>query len=363
MNPLARDPMRRCIPVEQWPAGDRAAWQAAIRPGDPFEPGGLAANWRSRTRALVAQSYGQWLTCLQCHGTLDESQSPAERVTGAAVASYSQLLQRRCRSATVVMRIEGLIEALRVMEPEAEFAWLRRVLARLKHRGGDRRPKIDRMRPSADLYRLGLSLMAAADANPARRSIKTAALHRDGAIIALLAARPLRVSTFAALELGRHIVMRGDCYWLDLPGEITKTACPIEMPVPKELTPCLERYITDYRATLLGTKGIPHLWVTKDGTPMREHAIRARICKRTQLAFGRAITPHLFRDCAATSVAVEDPDHVRIAAILLGHRSLATTNKYYNQASGLEAGRRYQAQIRQRRGKPPIADLRPRHDQ
>ena len=28
--------------------------------------------------------------------------------------------------------------------------------------------------------------------------------------------------------------------------------------------------------------------------------------------FGHALNPHLFRDCAATSIAIEDPDHVRI---------------------------------------------------
>jgi integrase len=49
-----------------------------------------------------------------------------------------------------------------------------------------------------------------------------------------------------------------------------------------------------------------------------------------------------FRDCAATSIAIEDPKHVRIASQILGHRSTATTERYYNQARAIDAARRYQ---------------------
>ena len=362
MNPLARDPARRSMPIEEWPAEDRAAWEAAFRPGDPFEPGGLAAHWRPRTRALVAQSYGHWLTFLEHQGRLDENQSPAERTTAEAIAAYLQILEPRCRSATVVIRIDGLVEALRVMAPHADITWLRQGLARLKQRTGDRKPKIDRLRPSADLYRLGLKLMVEADEDQARTPIRSATRYRDGLMIALLAARPLRASTFAALELGRHVVMRGECYWLDVPGEMTKTASPMEMPVPIELTPYLVRYVGDHRLALLGGNSVAQLWITKLGNPLRAHAVRTRICKWTKQAFGTAITPHLFRDCAATSLAVEDPVHVRLAAPLLGHRTLATTERHYNQASALEAHRHYHAHIRQRRGKPPLANRQPRQD-
>jgi hypothetical protein len=50
---------------------------------------------------------------------------------------------------------------------------------------------------------------------------------------------------------------------------------------------------------------------------------------------GRSQSP----ECA---IAIDDPAHVRIAARLLGHRSLATTERYYNQARSVEAVRRHQ---------------------
>jgi integrase len=61
------------------------------------------------------------------------------------------------------------------------------------------------------------------------------------------------------------------------------------------------------------------------------------------------VNPHLFRDCAATSIAVHDPDHVRIAAAVLGHRSFATTQRHYNLATALKAARNYQAELQRLR--------------
>ena len=67
------------------------------------------------------------------------------------------------------------------------------------------------------------------------------------------------------------------------------------------------------------------------------------------MGFGNSINPHLFRDIAATTLAIYDPDHVTIAAPLFGHRSFATTEKYYEQANTIEATCRYQKQVRTRR--------------
>ena len=74
-------------------------------------------------------------------------------------------------------------------------------------------------------------------------------------------------------------------------------------------------------------------------------ALYDRVTEHTTNAFGHPINPHLFRDCAATTIAIEDPEHIQSAAALLGHRSLATTQQYYNQANALDAARRMQEAI------------------
>ena len=74
---------------------------------------------------------------------------------------------------------------------------------------------------------------------------------------------------------------------------------------------------------------------------MTEMAIYDRIRARTQRAFGTPINPHLFRDAAATTLAIADPAHVRVAAALLGHRTFGTTERYYQHAQSFDAHRAY----------------------
>jgi integrase/recombinase XerD len=76
-----------------------------------------------------------------------------------------------------------------------------------------------------------------------------------------------------------------------------------------------------------------------------DHGIYDRIVARTREGLGQPINPHLFRDCAVTSVAIDDPAHIGIASRLLGHRTRSTTERYYNQARGLEASRLMQKSL------------------
>ena len=171
---------------------------------------------------------------------------------------------------------------------------------------------------------------------------------RDGLIIALLATRPLRLKNLTGLALERSLVRRGEGWWIMIPPEETKTHEPIEAPWPEALNTALATYLNACRPILcrlrnrwtrpVGTA----LWVSTHGSPMGERALYDVIVGRTKTAFGRSVNPHLFRDCAATSIAIEDPAHVRIASQILGHRSAATTEKYYNQAQAIDAARRYQ---------------------
>ena len=86
---------------------------------------------------------------------------------------------------------------------------------------------------------------------------------------------------------------------------------------------------------------------------MTLRAIYDRVVDRTRATFGKRINPHFFRDIAATTLAHADPEHVRIGAQLLGHRSFATTEQYYVRANMVAANRRRQASILRLRHSPP----------
>ena len=87
-------------------------------------------------------------------------------------------------------------------------------------------------------------------------------------------------------------------------------------------------------------------WITRFGTKMAEISIFKRISELTEKHFGRPVNPHLFRDCAATSIGLDDPDHVAIIMDLLGHTTLATSERYYNHALGRQAANIQQGTIR-----------------
>jgi integrase len=61
-------------------------------------------------------------------------------------------------------------------------------------------------------------------------------------------------------------------------------------------------------------------------------SIYQQMTKRTKEEFGVSINPHLFRDIAATTIAMEDPKHVGIGTRVLNHKSAQTTEKYYQHA-------------------------------
>ena len=70
-------------------------------------------------------------------------------------------------------------------------------------------------------------------------------------------------------------------------------------------------------------------------------SIHKRFRTHTKAAFGVAVSPHLFRDSAATAIAIDGPAHVRAIMPVLGHSRLATSETHYNHACSLDASRGY----------------------
>ena len=89
--------------------------------------------------------------------------------------------------------------------------------------------------------------------------------------------------------------------------------------------------------------------VSKKGTSLTSEPIRAGINKRTKIAFGRSVNPHLFRDCLVTSLATDDPEAVLCVVPILGYASFKTMEQNYNQATMQTAARNFTSEIMQLR--------------
>jgi integrase len=78
---------------------------------------------------------------------------------------------------------------------------------------------------------------------------------------------------------------------------------------------------------------------------MSAHGIYTRMTHITVAHFGHPVTPHMFRDAAATFIAEMTPEHAIMAAAVLQHRQLETTMRNYIHGQQHLAARKYHAAI------------------
>lgn len=345
-----QDPLRCCLKLDDWPKLDRLAWDAAFVAGDLLDGTvGPAHHWSIETREKYRKGYGRWLTFLITSGRFDPDLEPFERTTPETIGAYIEELQDQVASWTVWGRLAELLAVCKALAPERDWAWLRAIVRKLEARVAASRNKHIRLRPAHEILTWAMQAMDCIQANPPARHPLTR--YRDALMVALLIACPtMRLRNLAQIEIGRHLIQHSTGYELRFAGPEMKARKPVEIPVPDVLTPYLVHYINVVRPALCteapGTNGTRRLWITQYGHPMTGKVIHAAFSSATTRAFGHPINPHLFRDCAVTSVALEDPKQIGIAAPILGHTDLRTTEVHYIQAQQIAAGRKLQASLK-----------------
>lgn len=347
----------RHLPIDRWPASDRAAWTCAQRASSIFEDGGTAADWSERTRDDAQRQYGYWLQYLQQQGLLIDG-DPAARVTKARLQAYAEHLAATISINSVVIYLDQLLLAFRAVAPQADWRWVRELKNRwARQQSGPVRDKRPLLRDAEVLVDLGFTLMeeartALAQADGRKAVLRWAIQYRDGLMIALLARRPLRRLTFSLIRVGHELVRAGQQWHLQFEPTQTKTRDELDYPFPDSLRSDLEIYLAQVRPHFPGADAHDGLWASVQGGPLTGDAIYQRIRYWTLHRLGAPINMHLFRDCAATTVANADPDGVNNAAALLSHKQLETTERHYVHANRRQAVLNYQQVVkRRRRGK------------
>jgi integrase/recombinase XerD len=350
------EPANRCTPIAEWPAGDRMAWRIALQPADLLDPTiGYANRWKPTTRRMIENGYGRWLGWLARSGNLDPAVTPVDRATHAHVGAYRDMLQAADLAPySIAARLQQLGNALQAMSPGADRAWILRGSFRIHSSAAPIRDKTACIRPTEEVFALGIDLMQAAENDRFRTDRDRATLFRDGLLLTLLVRNPLRMANLAGIAIGRQLQRRGDVWWLAFANAETKENRPINCLWPEDLVECLDRYISIHRKVLLASSRKPlhqleALWVSKQGTQMTTHAIAFQVNSRTEAEFGLPINPHSFRHIAATTIATADPDNATDIQCVLGHSSMKMSDKHYNRAKMVDAGLRYQATIAAKR--------------
>jgi site-specific recombinase XerD len=343
------DVAKRCRPVAEWPAPDRDAWDAAHHRGGLLDDDGLAAKWALHTSKLIADGYGRYLSFLAETGDLDPTTSPEKRVTRARVEAYVVHLQERNHSSTVAARILQLVRAVAVMAPHVDWTWLRRIRARLRSLATPARDDRSRLMPAITVLNLGTQLMQRAEDGSGLSVRSRALLFRDGLMICMLSACPIRARNLAALSVGTTLKRRGADWWVCFGSGETKNKRPFEAPLPASYTDAIGRYLDHYRPELVRRSPTSlageTFWISDGGKPLTAKEVGGRISTVTRRELGRDLNPHLFRKMMPTELAIRDPAHVGIAQPLLGHTDYRMTQQYYNLGRALDAAKRYQSSL------------------
>lgn len=214
------------------------------------------------------RGYGRWLSWLDSKSLLDDQVAPGERITRERVRAYASDLEERNATLTVIDRLVELKVVAAIMDPERDWSWIHRVAAPIRAQHKPARPK--RLVPVQRLLQLGLDLMANAESEKTMH--RRYRVFRDGMMIGLLAARPLRLRNLKGLFLDRTVIQRGDRWWIEIPAAATKTKNAIELPWPEVLVTHLQTYLTDHRAAiaaLYGSRGTVSdaLWLSRCAAP------------------------------------------------------------------------------------------------
>lgn len=324
---------------ETWPEIDRHVWNALFCDGDIFDGRGAAHHWRPATRKTNLKHYARWLAWLDDNGMLDPILEPWDRATPELIDAYARHEIGRVAPVTVSSALIGLKCVLIKMNPDKDWDWLQDITNRLKVWARPARTRRDRVLPAGE--------MMAAVADKHRRLLsdrsetRTADLaFRDALLVGILICCPIRLKNLACLRIGEHLQRVGDEWHLSFPSPETKNYQDLTFVLPQCLVPVLDHYLSEIRPRFPGADGNAALFMSLKGNPLAYESIYDRVMIVTKRLFGVDINPHGFRTIAATFLSERSARDALFARPLLGHRSPATTEKYYVRASKLEASRR-----------------------
>jgi integrase/recombinase XerD len=338
---VTRRSERLSLDVADWPVRDQAAWAAARQPAGPLDDGGLAAAWSAKTIRQTEKGYGLWLGCLARHGPLDPDVAPGARLTRDTLSLFGNELLARVAPQTAASRVHDLSVMIRVLDPDADRALVRRMQANLARRAPPSRAKRERMVPPSLLFAAGLARMDRVAHEQHRKLDVRNVRYRDGLLMAILAARAFRRGNLAQMRGGQHITKVDGVYVCSFSAAETKNRRELVEPLPAALTRYIDRYFAEVRPALLRGHVSDAFWISTYRGPLSEQSIYTKICAATEEELGVRLSPHLFRDALATGIATDDPEHIRMASRLLGHADPRTAERHYIHAQALIASRRY----------------------
>jgi integrase len=158
---------------------------------------------------------------------------------------------------------------------------------------------------------------------------------------------PIRIKNLADLQLDKHIRRYGEKTILAIDAESTKNTQLIEAELPDEVTELLDIYTTRFRSRLV--KGpSPWLFPGENGGRRPPGGFGTQIRDLIRKETGIQMTVHQFRHLAAKVYMDRCPGGLETVRRLLGHKSIATTERFYHELDAALSSRRYAEVVAER---------------
>ena len=333
----------RLLPIEDWPPSDKEMWQRAIQNGGLFDDVGPLAHMAAPTRGMIKAGYGKWLAWLTEIQPALLSAHPADRLDLETFAGFIEA-NVHLSPHTQHFYADTTLRLLSLCFPDRGWGPYKRIVRRLQQQAKAyvSHRKDGRILSGDYVLEKALELESSADqgiGNDQQRALR----QRNGTILAFLSLIPIRRRALTSLRLGASVVVDDDDILIVTPPEMNKTKTYWETLVPTCIAPLLTRYIQQTRPALMLRGGSDHdyLWVTNRGAPITGTSMGTLVRNQTRKLLSVPVSPHLFRDIAATTMARTSPEAVGNIRSLLGHRGHETAEAYYNHATALEIGRNH----------------------
>jgi integrase len=329
----------RALPLCDWPTAEREIWKQARVAAQRLRPGGVAARMKSSTRTSLVRAYGYLLQFCHRNGLLDQDAEAGACVSPEIIDAFVHCLNGRVGSVTRASYIGKIRRVVQILAPGRDLAWLGEIEADLRYAARPR-PKYHRIVSSERLLLLGLELISRGETSKQLTDLGRARLVRDGLMIALLALCPIRLRNLAELSVGRQLRRIGETWWIVLAADETKTGRPDERPVPEIVAEAIDRWLAHWCSVFHPSDDA--FWPSIKGGSLAYTYVGHIITETTRKELGVPVNPHLFRDCAVYTVAINAGDRMGIASGLLQHTNQRTVEKHYNKGASFGAVRRYQ---------------------
>lgn len=341
------------IDCRSWPAPDQERWKRAFDP--VYNPG--PSRWSRPAQYQNAGVYTRYLDCAARN-------SLAPEVSPAGVQTFvAESQSRNCSAITIAGYCWAIWKVVNILRPEQResMEWLKLSCCRIQRQSA-RAPKRRKHRKveSAELVLIGERLIESARSAAGRGFLDAAPddliahrppweviqRFRDGLFIVVGAYAPERLRALTSIRISQIDLQVAS---IAFDGTQIKTGRATRRFLPLGVIAFVKEWLHVWRASQAPRHD--NLWLAKGGKAAVPETLYRAMIKIMDETLGFRVSPHDFRDAAATTVVENLPEAPRLASIMLDHRTEEMTANYTEQANQIKATRSYAEIVDLQRGR------------